>query len=426
MVRFLPILALTLAVYAPLPGVGTALAQTAQQRESGVSPRTLERRAKNAAPEQKAELLRLAAQRWVARGERRRAILALDEAILARPDDARLWRQRARLYAAAGANRTAIYDVSRAIEIDANSLASYRLRATLWRRLGAHDLAAADLTRAAGDQNVAQTPASTAESAQDVAQVGPHPDAPDTRANSTTPAPTPQAVAAPRSLLPSAEALAADFIPGERSTAAVRPARAALLEHPALDDVKIAAGRKHAAPGPEPEQFASSQPLFPPPGTRDGLPAAPDPLDAHRRQMEAAAIVQRRIEAGEAMTTAMDTTPASGLPDPNFRASTAPLPRIYRGMQSPPQFTAKVVVVRNQTTVAGIGGPHLPVRKAVPAARQAKQAAAAMPNPMMAALPRAQGRLPATPASFDATPADPMIEHGTAVPVVLVERGKLR
>jgi hypothetical protein len=102
------------------------------------------------------------------------------------------------------------------------------------------------------------------------------------------------------------------------------------------------------------------------------------------------------------MTATMMAAPASGSPDPSFRASTAPLPRIYRGTQMPAQMASRMVVPRSAPNVGGggggtggIGGPLLPVRKAMPA-------------------------------SFDATPADAMVERGVALPVVKVERGALR
>jgi hypothetical protein len=412
MIPVVPILALALATCIPLPGAATPPASVAPQRDAGGAPLVLERRARNAEPEQKAELLRLAAQRWVARGERRRAIRALDGAIEATPGDARLWRERARLYAAAGAPRTAIYDLSQAIELESTNPATYRMRAGLWRRIGAHDRATADLAMAAQAMAPATKEAAAAEPPPETARAEAgvvQPDALDAPAIAAVQLAATPTIAAPRSLLPAAPPQASGRPTGPTADLAARPARSALLASPVLDDVTLSAARRQAAagsaPAPVPAHFASSQPLFPPTEQqRGGTPAAPDPIDAHRRRMEAAAIVERRLEAGEAMTTAMNAAPAGGNTDPNFRASTAPLPRIYRGGQIPAQMAGRVAITRGTATAvstapstgsSGMGGPLLPARKPVPA-------------------------------SFDATPADPMIERGIAAPVVSVQRGALR
>jgi hypothetical protein len=447
MIRLIPTLAaLLIACAAPLEAP-RAEPQTARTRDGGESPRALERRARHAPPEHRAELLRIAAQRWLARGERRRALNALSAAIEARPDDARLWLRRAEVHAAAGATWKAIDDVTNAIDLDPTRTASYRTRATLWRRVGARDMAAADAAQAGalrqGSTQHAGTSVPTPRAPQRVdaldghvvaANGGPRPLTPgithvatraiDPSALDALTLRAAQAAAPPRSLLPASDQVAASgSAAGDESTLAAAPARSAILEHPALDAVGVAASRLHASNAPASAHVASAAPMFPGPAPRSDLPVAPDPIEAHRRRMEAAAIVQRRIEAGEAMMAAMRQPVAGGLPDPSFRASTAPLPRIYRGTQIPPQLAAKTDIARSGARQSGVGGPYLPVRKAAPPARQQRQAAAqAAATTVLAAVPR----IPTAASSFDATPADPMIVHGVAAPVIAVERAALR
>jgi tetratricopeptide (TPR) repeat protein len=447
MIRLIPTLAALLIACAVPFEAPRAETQSARTRDGVESPRSLERRARHASSEQRAELLRIAAQRWLARGERRRALNALSAAIEARPDDARLWLRRAEVHAAVGGTWKAIDDVTRAIDLDPTRAASYRTRATLWRRVGARDMAAADAAQAGalrqGSARHAGPPASTPRPSYRVDALDGHVVAANDGPRALTPGiahvatraidpdaldaltlKAAQVAARPRSLLPASDqAAASGSAAGDEATRAAAPARSAILENPALDAVTVAASRLHASNAPASAHVASAAPMFPGPAPRSDLPAAPDPIEAHRRRMEAAAIVQRRIEAGEAMMAAMRAPAAGGLPDPSFRASTAPLPRIYRGTQIPPQLAARTGIARSGSREAGVGGPYLPVRKMAPAARQQRQAATpGAATTVVAALPQAQTAIP----SFDATPADPMIVHGVAAPVIAVERAALR
>lgn len=458
-------------------GASLVLAEPAAGRTTGKASdmparaKALEQRARNQDAASRADTLKRSAQLWLAGGKRDQALSALSAAIETRPTDATLWLRRAELHAATGALWEAIDDATQALDIDPARVAGFTLRASLWRRLDVADMAVADLERAVELRPDAEplramlatlvapaggTPSRRIETLG--MQSGP-PHVSAKEAPAPAPAPPPDRTldhmivasvrpSTPRSLLPplaaqaasstNANAGALDAItinaakPGKpRQLVPAQPMKR--VDPTALDSDMMAASRTQVR-APVPPSIPAGPPRSLAPVVA-ALPPTPPRTMTATDAATLAVIAPAAAPRSQAQAPAVE--PAPTVPEIVARYSNAPPPRIYRGAEIPQEIGQRVGTPRGEIT-GGMGGPFVPPPRSLGTGSRGNDAARApgarvttVPPPAKPILPpRKRAAKPKTvamkmPASFDATPADPMREDLVAVPRVRVEQQKL-
>ncbi|MBL8699684.1 MAG: hypothetical protein JNK67_15000 [Alphaproteobacteria bacterium] len=432
--------------------------------------KALEQRARREDAPARADTLRRSAQLWLSGGQREKALAALSAAIETRPTDATLWLRRAELRAAMGDLWDAVDDATQAIDVDPARVSAFTLRASLWRRLEVADMAAADLERAlelrpdaeplramlaALTQPAAGPPARHFDSldlqaapprapAAGPAKAAPAIAALDPLVTATAP------LAAPRTLVPAAIAtprpagaasaldaatLAAARPGTPRSLIPDRPAKS--IDATALDSDLMAASRAQARatlPAPMPI------PAGPPRGLAPAVVALPPGPHRSAGATDAATVATIAPAAGPAVaaaaTAAAHAARSEAVPpaEPAPRWTNAPPPRIYRGAEIPSALGQRSGLPRVETATGGVGGPFMPARPRGRSAAHADDASrptggrATNVPPMARPIlpPRKRAARTTLPASFDATPADPMREDLVAAPRMRVDQERLR